>query len=293
MSNEHSALEIRRAVVARYAARARAALGDGDTTAPAVEACCAPIAPAPATVLQFVSLSSNLSNSGEAVACGIDGCCEGDGAEAVSNAVASGLYAASDVSALPDGAIEASAGCGNPVAIAEMQVGETVLDLGCGGGLDCFLAAQQVGETGAVWGLDMTPEMVQLARRNAEQVRLSNVRFRLGEIEDMPFADGMFAVIISNCVINLSPDKGQVFREAFRVLRPGGRLRVSDMVLTKPLPPEVAGSLSDWAGCVAGALPVEEYLGLARAAGFTDARASYEDTERGIVSALVFASKPR
>jgi ubiquinone/menaquinone biosynthesis C-methylase UbiE len=168
-----------------------------------------------------------------------------------------------------------------------------VLDLGSGGGIDCFLAAKQVGAAGEVWGLDMTPDMVQLARHNAETVGATNVRFRLGEIEDIPFSEGSFDAVISNCVINLSTDKPQVFREALRVLKPGGRLRVSDIVLTADLPPEQRADLEAWAGCVAGALPLEDYLDAVRAAGFADVRADIADEHRpGIASAYVTAVRP-
>lgn len=202
------------------------------------------------------------------------------------------LYSDGETSTLPAAAVNASLGCGNPVAIAELNAGERVLDLGSGGGIDCFLSAQQVGADGEVWGLDMTPSMVRLARRNAEKVEATNVQFRLGEIEDMPFETDHFDAIISNCVINLSTDKAQVFREAFRVLKPGGRLRVSDMVWTKDVAVEDRGDAEAWAGCVAGALPLTEYLGAIEAAGFVDAGADYEESERGIASAYVSAVKP-
>ncbi len=202
------------------------------------------------------------------------------------------LYTEGETSSLPAAAVNASLGCGNPVAIAELNPGERVLDLGSGGGIDCFLSAQQVGAGGEVWGLDMTPSMVRLARRNAEKVEASNVHFRLGEIEDMPFEADHFDAIISNCVINLSTDKAQVFREAFRVLKPGGRLRVSDMVWTRDVPVEERGDAEAWAGCIAGALPLAEYLGAIEAAGFVDAGADYEESDRGIASAYVSAVKP-
>ena len=202
------------------------------------------------------------------------------------------LYSADETATLPAAAVDASLGCGNPVAIAELNAGERVLDLGSGGGIDCFLSAQQVGPDGEVWGLDMTPSMIRLARRNAEKVEATNVHFRLGEIEDMPFDAESFNAIISNCVINLSTDKPQVFREAFRVLKPGGRLRVSDMVWTRDVPLEQRGDAEAWAGCVAGALPLAEYLGAIEAAGFLEPRAEYEENERGIASAYVSALKP-
>ena len=226
-----------------------------------------------------------------------DACCGPSGAELSAEEAGqltygSKLYSAEQTETLPEGAVSASLGCGNPVAIAELSAGERVLDLGSGGGIDCFLAAQQVGAEGEVWGLDMTPSMVRLARRNAEKVGAANVQFRLGEIEDMPFEAGHFDAIISNCVINLSTDKPRVFREAFRVLKPGGRLRVSDMVWTKDVPVEERGDAEAWAGCIAGALPLAEYLGAIEAAGFVEARAEFEENERGIASAYVSAVKP-
>lgn len=163
----------------------------------------------------------------------------------------------------------ASLGCGNPTALSELKENEVVLDLGSGGGLDCFLAARRVGPGGRVIGLDMTPEMVQLARANAGKLSLENVEFRLGEMERMPVESESVDVVISNCVINLSTDKDAVFREAFRVLKPGGRLCVSDMVTHGGLPRQVREDLELWACCVAGALDEEEYLGKMHDAGFT------------------------
>ncbi|MDA0351094.1 MAG: arsenite methyltransferase [Chloroflexi bacterium] len=228
-------------------------------------------------------------------ACCDDDCCSDGSASASAEEIkhAVQLYTdAESLASVPEGAVNASLGCGNPVAIAELSAGERVLDLGSGGGIDCFIASKQVGESGEVWGLDMTPQMIRLARRNAEQVDASNVQFRLGEIEDMPFDEGYFDAIISNCVINLSTDKAQVFREAFRVLKPGGRLRVSDIVWTKDVPLEERGDAESWAGCIAGALPLTEYLGGIEAAGFLEAKADYEENERGIASAYVTAVKP-
>ena len=282
--------DIRQAVTERYGARARAALGEHATTT--AEACCAADADGP----QPMSLELLQFATPEGQACSVDGCCEADApADAAEDGGVwgSALYDTAQLSGVPDAAQLAAAGCGNPTAIAELSPGEAVLDLGSGGGIDCFLASKQVGPDGEVWGVDMTPDMVQLARHNAESVGATNVRFRLGEIEDIPFADDTFDVIISNCVINLSTDKPQVFREAFRVLKPGGRLRVSDMVLTADLPAGERADLEAWAGCVAGALPVEEYLGHIRAAGFSDVRADCaEETRPGITSANVTAVRP-
>jgi SAM-dependent methyltransferase len=196
-------------------------------------------------------------------------------------------------------------GCGNPLALAELKEGEVVLDLGSGGGLDCFLAAEKVGVGGHVIGLDMTPEMIQLARENARKMGATNVEFRLGEMERMPLEDNSVGVIISNCVINLSPDKDAVFREAYRVLKPGGRLSISDIVLLGELPQEVKASLEEWAGCIAGALQEKVYLDKIKAAGFVRITAnrstlplyvegqSGTDIGRAIASARVKAFKPR
>ncbi|MGB9592608.1 MAG: arsenite methyltransferase [Anaerolineae bacterium] len=180
-------------------------------------------------------------------------------------------YTEADLRAAPEGA-NLGLGCGNPVALAGLREGEIVLDLGCGAGLDCFLAARRVGPTGHVIGVDMTPEMVARARENARKGGYANVEFRLGEIEHLPVADGSVDVVISNCVINLSPDKPAVFREAYRVLRPGGRLMVSDVVLLRQLPEFVRGSLEAYVACVAGASLKDAYLDAIRAAGFQDVR---------------------
>ena len=176
-------------------------------------------------------------------------------------------YAESDLSAVPEGA-NLGLGCGNPIALASLKEGETVLDLGSGAGFDCFLAADRVGNTGKVIGVDMTAEMIDRARENARKDKVENVEFRLGDIEHLPVEDGSVDVIISNCVINLAPDKGRVFSEAFRVLKPGGRLMVSDIVLTKPLPDFVKSSVAAYIGCVAGAALKEDYLGAMKQAGF-------------------------
>ncbi|HOF04412.1 MAG TPA: arsenite methyltransferase [Syntrophales bacterium] len=197
------------------------------------------------------------------------GCCGGEGlAENISLGVG---YRPEDLQAVPDGA-NLGLGCGNPVALASLQAGETVVDLGAGAGFDCFLAAKAVGEKGRVIGVDMTPEMLDKARANARKGNYGNVEFRLGEIENLPVADNTADIIISNCVINLSPDKGRVFREAFRVLKPGGRLMVSDIVLRKELPAALHESVAAYTGCVAGALRKDDYLEKIAAAGFTEVR---------------------
>ena len=175
-----------------------------------------------------------------------------------------------DIGGLPEEVTELSLGCGDPVALASLEPGQTVLDLGSGGGIDCFLAAERVGPQGRVIGVDMTPAMIDRARANKEKTGADNVEFRLGEIEHLPVPDASVDVIISNCVINLSPDKQQVFHEAYRVLKPGGRLAVSDIVTDGPLPRTIRENLSAWAGCVSGALDVQDYLEVIRGAGFLD-----------------------
>jgi arsenite methyltransferase len=192
-------------------------------------------------------------------------CCGGSTAESISRGVG---YSEAEINAAPEGA-NLGLGCGNPTALASLKEGETVLDLGSGAGFDCFLAAGKVGPRGRVIGVDMTPEMIDKARRNAEENGFTNVEFRLGEIENLPVPDGTADVIISNCVINLAPDKPRVFREAFRALKPGGRLMVSDIVLLKELPDRVKNSVAAYVGCVAGAETKEKYLGALQAAGFT------------------------
>jgi arsenite methyltransferase len=187
---------------------------------------------------------------------------------------ASLIYQTSDIEMLPVDVTGLSAGCGDPVTLASLRPGETVLDLGCGGGIDCFLAAQRVGESGHVIGVDMTAEMIDQARSNKAKLNAANVEFRLGEIEHLPVADEIVDVIISNCVINLSPGKSEVFREAFRVLRGGGRLAVSDIVTDGPLPQEIRDSLAAWYGCIAGALDYREYIELLKDAGFVDVELS-------------------
>ena len=191
-----------------------------------------------------------------------------DTPEALAGPDAARLYPAEDLSGLPDTVTDASLGCGNPLAIADLKPGEVVLDLGSGGGIDCFLAAKKVGPQGRVIGLDMTPDMIKLARRNARKLGMDNVIFDYGEMEEIPLPDASVDVIISNCVINLSPDKDAVFHEAYRVLRPGGRLSVSDMVVDGDLPQAIRDNLNAWAGCLAGALDESDYLSRIRAAGF-------------------------
>jgi arsenite methyltransferase len=169
-------------------------------------------------------------------------------------------------------------GCGNPVALASLKPGETVIDLGSGGGLDCFLAAKKVGEKGKVIGVDMTPEMLDRARTNLSKSKYKNVEFRLGEIENLPIADNTADVIISNCVINLSPNKARVFQEAFRVLKPKGRLMISDMVLLKDIPKVILDNVSAYIGCISGAEKKTNYIDLIKQAGFKDVQVIEETT---------------
>src|SRR5213078_4502750 len=184
--------------------------------------------------------------------------------------ISSKLYDATETAVLPEGAVLASLGCGNPTALAELHEGEVVLDLGSGGGIDVLLSARRVGPTGKAYGLDMTDEMLALARENQHKAGATNVEFLKGTIEAIPLPDSSVDVIISNCVINLSADKDAVFREAFRVLKPGGRFAVSDMVTRGEVPAEFRTTLELWAGCLSGALDEQDYLDRLRRAGFSD-----------------------
>ncbi|MBL8102111.1 MAG: arsenite methyltransferase [Anaerolineales bacterium] len=192
--------------------------------------------------------------------CGSDNCCSPE----------STLYPADLLTTVPSDVASTSYGCGDPITLASLKPGQTVLDLGSGAGLDCLLAAQKVGPEGRVIGVDMTPEMIERAQANAKRVNATNVEFRQGYLEDLPVDSSTVDVIISNCVINLSPDKEKVFNEAFRVLAPGGKLAVSDIVTDGELPEAVRNSLSAWAGCVAGAVEAKEYIAMMEAVGFTD-----------------------
>jgi ubiquinone/menaquinone biosynthesis C-methylase UbiE len=185
-------------------------------------------------------------------------------------------YSEQEISSVPEGA-NLGLGCGNPVALASLKTGQTVLDLGSGGGFDCFLAANRVGNGGKVIGVDMTPEMIEKARENARKGKYKNVEFRLGEIENLPVADGSVDVVISNCVINLSPNKKRVFDEAFRVLRPNGRLMVSDIVLLKKLPESIRKNVQAYIGCLSGAEMKDKYLQTIRDAGFQEVKVIEEN----------------
>jgi arsenite methyltransferase len=198
-----------------------------------------------------------------------DSCCGPDSASACCDSK-NVIYPDELLTAVPDDIANFSLGCGDPITLAELQTGQTVLDLGSGGGLDCFLAAKKVGETGHVIGVDMTPEMLEKARASAKRMGVTNVGFRQGFLEDLPVEENSIDVTISNCVINLSPDKAKVFSEVFRVLKPGGKLAVSDIVTDGPLPDAIKQSLSMWAGCVAGAVDAQDYIAMMKSAGFTD-----------------------
>ncbi|MHA2426095.1 MAG: arsenite methyltransferase [Candidatus Thorarchaeota archaeon] len=199
-----------------------------------------------------------------------------------------------DTEGMPISATESFAGCGNPVALASLKEGEVVLDLGSGAGLDMFVASKKVGETGKVIGVDMTSAMIEKAKKNAEELGITNVDFRFGDIEDMPVDDNSVDVVISNCVINLAPSKAKVFQEAFRVLKPGGRVMVSDIVLSKPLPKEVSDEVVTYTGCIGGAILDEEYLQHMRDAGFEDVRITSKAGQslHGAYSAYVAGRKP-
>jgi len=199
--------------------------------------------------------------------CSRTSCCDGPPSSS-SDPITSDLYDKEQTNGVPEKAVLASLGCGNPTALAELKPGETVLDLGSGGGIDVLLSAKRVGPTGRAYGLDMTDEMLALAEENKRKSGLTNVEFLKGEIENIPLPDNSVDVIISNCVINLSGDKDRVLREAFRVLKPGGRFAVSDVVVRGEVPAEVRKSMALWVGCIAGALEENDYLQLLRKAGF-------------------------
>jgi arsenite methyltransferase len=218
------------------------------------------------TVRERYGRAAREVSEGARTSCCSSTCCGGS----TEDPITSNLYTQAETSALPETAVLASLGCGNPTALAELHAGEVVLDLGSGGGIDVLLSAKRVGPTGKAYGLDMTDEMLALARENQTRSGLTNVEFLKGEIEAIPLPDNSVDVIISNCVINLSTDKARVLREAYRVLKPGGRFAVSDVVVRGELPEGVRRSMELWIGCVAGALTEAEYVERLHAAGFED-----------------------
>jgi arsenite methyltransferase len=213
-----------------------------------------------------------------------DACCSSDCCDS--------LYAADELAGLPASVTELSLGCGDPVSLADIRVGDTVLDLGSGGGIDCFLAARRAGPAGHIIGVDMTEEMLARARANAERLKSTTVEFRQGQIEALPVEDGSVDVVLSNCVINLSPDKPQVFREMYRALKPGGRVAVSDIVTNGPRLPLVSDSLENWASCLAGALDLNEYRAELGAAGFVEVEIVPKDNPANNLLARIPAGVP-
>ena len=229
---------------------------------------------------------------GQPADCGCDGGCCG-AATTEQPGIGAGLYAAGDREQLPDAAVLASLGCGNPTAVAELREGETVLDLGSGGGIDVLLSARRVGPTGKAYGLDMTEEMLALARANAAEAGATNVEWLKGQIEAIPLPAATVDVVISNCVVNLSTDKPAVFRETFRVLRPGGRIGITDVVAEDRLSPEDRAERGAWVGCIAGALSKAEYEAGLAAAGFADISVSLtHQVGDGLHSAIIKATRP-
>jgi SAM-dependent methyltransferase len=257
-------------------------------------------------ILELDAVRTSVRESYGKIAVTNGSCCGPGSCGGVAGSPASALgYTAEDAAAVPEGA-NLGLGCGNPVALASLQAGETVVDLGSGAGFDCFLAAKKIGHTGRVIGVDMTPEMISKARKNAATGHYSNVEFRLGEIEHLPVADNTADIIISNCVINLSPDKRSVFREMHRVLKSGGRVSISDIVANQTLPDRIRNDLALFSGCMAGATPVDELKRELTAAGFVDVKitekagsrefirdwAPDRGVEAFITSAMIEARKP-
>lgn len=256
-------------VAASATATAPATMARADTPAPAPATPGAPGEETRAIVREKYAQAARRAAEGELSSCGCGTCGETTGE--VWDPITTDLYEAGETEGIPAEALLASLGCGNPTALAALAPGEVVLDLGSGGGIDVLLSARRVGPTGHAYGLDMTDEMLALARENQRRAGATNVTFLKGEIEHIPLPDASVDVIISNCVINLSADKRQVLREAFRVLRPGGRFAVSDVVLRGDLPPAVRESVALFTGCISGALEEQEYLTLLREAGFVEA----------------------
>lgn len=278
--------QLRQEVSARYARSALQVLGipEGSTSSCCGPSCCGPSeVPQPAPETQESS-------------CCASSCCSSDAGQG--NPITSDLYTQMELGEIPVAAALASLGCGNPTALAELRPGEKVLDLGSGGGIDVLLSAKRVGPTGLAYGLDMTDAMLELAERNRQEAGIENVQFLKGIIEAIPLPDSSVDVVISNCVINLSADKGQVLREASRVLTPGGRFAVSDIVVQGELPPALRRDMESWAGCVAGALEEDTYRSLLQAAGFVDIeievtrRYSLDDIASSGASASVASLSP-
>jgi arsenite methyltransferase len=287
--------EIQQIVRDRYAEAAVAAAGaqtkhEAAHGSEALSGCCGPLVASAETAVDGSVRSAIKADSAapQADACCGDGCCSD-----VSGTYGLELYDAAEREGLPDAALLASLGCGNPIAVAELREGETVLDLGSGGGIDVLLSARRVGPTGHAIGVDMTDEMLSLARRNAAEAGAANVEFRKGTIESLPVADASVDVVISNCVINLASDKGAVFAEIARVLRPGGRVGVSDVVADDLLAPEQRAERGSYVGCIAGALSFREMRDGLRAAGLTNVEVipTHQVTD-GMHSAIIRAAKP-
>ncbi len=231
----------------------------------------------------YARIASEFSGQDSASCCGP--------AETGTVNIVSQLYETSEIDGLPSDVTGLSLGCGDPVTLASLKEGQVVLDLGSGGGIDCFLAAKQVGAAGKVIGVDMTPEMIDKARANKGKLAADNVEFRLGEIEHLPVSDGEVDVVISNCVINLSPDKPQVFREAFRALRPGGQLSVSDIVTNGPLPEMPKDDAEAWSSCVSGALDAQDYIAAIKRAGFVDIELAPVQLDKDLFEQVVGVSE--
>ena len=253
--------EIRGAVRERYGSVAKAGVSSADVSP--VASCC--------------GATDASTNRNSRISCGC-----GDPAFTLEQMSTTIGYSRDNIGSVPEGA-NMGLGCGNPVALASLKTGETVVDLGSGGGFDCFLAAKEVGDNGTVVGVDMTAEMITRARENAEEAGTKNVDFRLGEIEHLPVADNSADIIMSNCVINLSPDKLSVYREGFRVLKPGGRLAIADIVATAPLPPEIRNDLALVGACVGGAATIDDTVQMLAEAGFQDISIQPNDNSRKLI----------
>jgi len=270
MSDETST-DLREAVRSRYAEAARAVLE-----------------PRPGVTAQSVELSGSCCGNSAA-----DSCCGAGSAAEAAGGFSEHLYREGETNGLPEDAVLASLGCGNPIAVADLHEGERVLDLGSGGGIDVLLSARRVGSPGFAYGVDMTDDMLTLARQNAAKAGASNVEFLKGEIEDLPLPDAAVDVVISNCVINLSTDKPAVLAEMFRVLIPGGRIGITDVVAEDHLSPAERAAAGSYVGCIAGALSRAEYLDGLAAAGFADASVTFtNEAAPGMHSAIIRAVKP-